>query len=119
MSTTLEETLTAVLQTQCPRVYPDAAPDGAETPYVVWHLIGGRPVMYVEGAQAQRRNAYVQVNVWDPVRAACNALSAQIAAALVAHKDLQAEPLGEPQTDYDRATGRRGAMQDFSIWAPR
>lgn len=118
-SLTLEETLTAALQALCPRVFPDVAPDGTAVPYVVWHMYGGRPAIYTEGVQADRRNAYVQINVWHPSRATCNTLSLQIADALIAHPVLQADPLNELQAAFDEDTERRGAMQDFSLWAPR
>lgn len=118
-SLTLEETLSAALQALCPRVYPDVAPTGVAEPYVVWHLYGGQAPSYTEGALPNQRNAYVQINVWHPSRATCNTLSLQIEAALAAHPVLQAQPLNAIMATFDEDTERRGAMQDFSIWAPR
>lgn len=113
----LEQLLQAALQALCPRTWPDVAPLGPEGPYVVWSLYGGQSVPYVEGSLAQRRNAFVQVNVWGAGRTTCNALSLQIQAALVAHPQMQCVPLNALRTAFDQDTERRGAMQDFSIWA--
>lgn len=115
--TTLEQHLQAALQALCPRTWPDVAPNGTEGPYIVWSIYGGAAVQYTEGAMASRRNAYVQVNVWGAGRTTCNALSQQIEAALVAHPHLRCEPLSALRTAFDQDTERRGAMQDFSIWA--
>ena len=115
----LETLLAATLQPLCARAYPDVAPDGTATPYVVWHELGGRAVQYVEGPLAGRRHALVQINVWAESRAVANQLSLDIEAALVAHPSLQAEPQGALQSAYDEDAHLRGAMQDFSLWATR
>lgn len=120
MSTiTLETQLASALQALCPRTFPDVAPEGTATPYVVWHILGGHTVQYVEGELATRRNALVQINVWHESRAVANQLSLDIEAALVAHADLRAEPQGSLQSAYDEDVELRGSMQDFSVWADR
>ncbi len=116
---TLETLLATALQTLCPRTYPDVAPEGTATPYVVWHILGGQSVQYVEGELATRRNALVQINVWHESRAVANQLSLDIEAALVAHTTLRAEVQGGLQSAYDEDADVRGAMQDFSLWANR
>jgi hypothetical protein len=120
MSTINLETLLAdTLKTLCQRTFPDIAPEGTATPYVVWHILGGQSVQYVEGELATRRNALVQINVWHESRAVANQLSLDIEAALVAHTTLRAEVQGALQSAYDEDADVRGAMQDFSLWANR
>ncbi len=120
MSTINLETLLAdALKTLCERTFPDVAPEDTATPYVVWHFLGGRPVQYVEGDLASRRNALVQINVWHESRSVANQLSLDIEAALVAHTDLRAEVQGGLQSAYDEDAALRGSMQDFSVWADR
>ena len=120
MSTlTLETELVAVLQPLCARVFPDVAPEGTEVPYVVWHQYGGAAPMYTEGAMADRRNCYLQINVWHPSRAVCNQLSLDIEATLVAPPLFQAQPLNALSSTYDEDQNMRGSMQDFSLWAVR
>jgi hypothetical protein len=120
MSTiTLETLLAAALQPLCQRTFPDVAPEDTATPYVVWHILGGQSVQYVEGDLATRRNALVQINVWHENRAVANQLSLDIEAALVAHATLRAEAQGGLQSAYDEDAHLRGSMQDFSVWADR
>jgi hypothetical protein len=119
MSLALEQALQAALAALCPRTYPDVAPEGTATPYIVWHQFGGQAPTYTEAALTNRRNAYVQVNVWADTKAVSAALSLQIEQALVAHTVLQVEPQNALQAEYDEETTLRGSMQDFSIWAPR
>ncbi len=115
----LETELVAVLQPLCPRVFPDVAPEGTQEPYIVWHQYGGAAPMYVEGQMVDRRNCYVQINVWHASRMVCNQLSLDIEAALVAHPLLQAQPLNALSAAYDEDVALRGSMQDFSVWALR
>jgi hypothetical protein len=120
MSTlTLETELYNVLSALCPRVFPDVAPEGTPEPYVVWHQYGGQAPMYVEGVMADRRNCYVQINVWHESRSVCNQLSLDIEAALVAHQAMQAQPLNAISATFDEDVSLRGAMQDFSLWVVR
>ena len=116
MSPTLETELATALQALCPRAYPDVAPEGTALPYIVWHQMPGSATMYTEGAMANRRNSNVQINVWAATRSACNQLSLAIEAALVAHPQLQVQPLNSLAAAYNEDSTLRGSMQDFSIW---
>jgi Protein of unknown function (DUF3168) len=122
-SINIETQLQAVLQTLCPRVYPDVAPDDVATPYVVWHMYGGQAVAYVNGSQAARRNAYVQVNVWGASRGECNSLSLDIAKTLTddaaTPNGMAAVAISELMGAFDKDTELRGSMQDFSLWGDR
>lgn len=118
-TTTLEATLHQALQALCPRVYPDVAPEGTATPYVVWHQLGGMAAQYVEGPMAGRRNCLVQINVWHESRLVANQLSLDIEAALTTHPTLQAQAQSALSAAYDEDAALRGSMQDFSLWADR
>lgn len=115
----LETDLVAVLQTQCPRVFPDVAPVSTLRPYVIYQQVGGERAHYVEGQQITKVNALVQISVWHATRLEANALSRQIEAALLAATTLQATPEGALISAYDDTTELRGAQQDFSIWGAR
>lgn len=115
----MEDYLQEFLEGFCPRVFPDLTEVATATPYIVWHMIGGQPAVYVEGQQASRRNAIVQINVWGLGRRECNALSLQISQALIESSYFQATPLSELQSAYSEDVGLRGSMQDFSLWADR
>lgn len=115
----LETALFSALQAQCPRVFPDEAPYDTPRPYVIWQQIGGDPLSYVEGTVPNQRNAHIQIEVWDETRLQANALMLQIEAALMSAPAFQASPLGALSATIDDGTDRRGAQQDFSIWADR
>lgn len=115
----LETELVARLQTVCPRVFPDVAPLDTERPYITWQQIGGDAPVYVEAVALNQRNAFVQVNCWADTRAQANALSQQVEQALVTATTMQAQPQSALIAAHDEDTDRRGAQQDFSIWALR
>ena len=115
----LESDLKTALEVLCPRVFPDVAPMGTTRPYITWQQIGGEAPAYVDNTVPDRRNAYVQINVWDTTRAASNALALQIEEALITHATLQARAQSALQATMDEDTDLRGCMQDFTIWALR
>jgi hypothetical protein len=119
MTLHIEKTLYEVLRTVCPRVFPDVAPVKTPLPYVVYQQYGGQPVVFVEGALADKRNSYIQINVWGSTREECNKISLMIETALVTSQSLQATPLNELSATFDEDTSVRGSMQDFSIWSQR
>ncbi len=45
---TLEAALAAVLETVCPRVFPDFAPTSTARPYITYQQIGGEAPVYVD-----------------------------------------------------------------------
>lgn len=115
----LETDLIAALLTQCPRVFPDVAPYGTPTPYVTWQQIGGKPARFLDNTAADRRNAYIQINVWADTRLQASTLARQIEDALCASNALQATPQGEPVGAIDDGDQLRGTVQSFSIWGSR
>ncbi len=115
----LETEIVAALTAVCPRTFPDVAPAGTATPYLVWQLYGGQSVTYVEGALPNTRNGFLQVTAWTPQRLESNTLIQQVEAALLAAPGLQARADSALQSAYDKDTTLRGAMQDFDIWAAR
>lgn len=115
----MESDLVAVLQTQCPRVFPDVAEHATALPYVTWQLIGGTPWRYVENSAADRRHSLVQINVWAATRAETLTLIRAIETALCAAAQFTVRPESEPIADMDDETKRRGCLQDFSIWSLR
>jgi hypothetical protein len=115
----LETQLVALLKVRCDRVFPDEAPFGTATPYVIFQQVGGQAPVYVEGAVPNRRNAEMQITVWDVTRSAANALSQQIEKDLIETTTIDAKPLGALRSSVSDLPDRRGASQDFDIWAAR
>lgn len=116
---TMEADLVAVLRTVCPRVHPLQAPLDTPRPYVTWQPIGGAAWRYQDNAAAVQRHTLVQVNVWTGAMTETLQLVRQIEAALCAATTFTARPEGEPITQYESDFKVYGAIQDFSVEAPR
>lgn len=115
----LETNLIAALQSVCPRVFPDVAPEGAARPYITWQQLGGKPVNFTEGSTPTTRNALMQINVWSKTRLEANTLAQQIEDALRAAPALQAAPEGQLLAVYEDDPQLYGAILRFDIWAAR
>lgn len=117
----LEELLTAVLRTVCPRVSPDVAPLDTPRPYVTYQQIGGQSWRYIDLTPADNRHAIVQINVWADTRRDARNLIQAIEDALCSATSIVADPMSEPQSDSTELTDRTvyGSLQDYEIVAPR
>lgn len=117
----LESDLVAVLQAQCPRVFPGTAPLNTARPFVTWEHIGGDPLRYMDGTAAVQRWAQLQVNTWCNTKAEAVALALAIESALCTAGAFTADPVGA-------FTGRHedqvepplyGTQQEFAVLGTR
>lgn len=115
----LETDVYAVLQTVCPRVFPDVAPFNTQMPYITWQQIGGDVITPLSNELPDKRNALIQVNCWTESRLSSNQLALQVEAAMVAASQFVAVPRGAFTSSFEDDVDGRGTMQDFSIWANR
>lgn len=116
----LEADFTQLIKMLCPRVWPDAAPVGTQTPYVIWEQSGGTSLRFLDGTAADKRRAEIQFTVWDTTRSAANALMLQLDDLLCTSKTVvQAEALSGLVGAFDDADELRGTVQSFSIWGAR
>jgi len=116
---TLEEKLTALLKTICPRVKPDFAPVNTERPYITYQQIGGEAPDFLDGAVPTVENAEIQINVWADSRSAAKGLMMRIEVALIQATALQASPVSASVSDFDVDIPVYGSRQDFSVWSNR
>jgi len=117
---TLEATLYDALDSLAGgRVYRDRAPQTQTTlPHITFTGVGGQSINFVDSATLpSKRNARIQVNVWDTTRDAANALALQVENALRAYLSLQTTVLGAPVWLTVDDQELYGTMQDFSVWA--
>lgn len=114
-----EQTLVTLVQPLCARVEPDAAKPGTALPFVTYQAFGGQALRYVDTSAADKRHAFVQINVWAGTRAASTALMRQIEDALCQHTGWQCKPLGEYRADAEPEIGWYGSSQDFEVVAAR
>lgn len=116
----MESDLVTLLQSICPRIFPDVAPAGTAVPYVVWQSLGGEALRYGDGTAPDKRNTYLQVAVWSATRAEALALIRQIEDALCASSAFAAiKPESEANSTWEQATQRYGSIQRFDLWASR
>lgn len=101
------------------RVFPDFAPPGTATPYVIYTQVGGEAFSHLANTVPGKQNGRFQFNVFGTTRSACSALMAQIESALVTSTLFQARPVGAPYSTYDHDMSLYGVMCDFSIWSNR
>ena len=114
-----EPTLHALLSGICPNTFPDVAPEGTVAPYVTWQGLGGEASRLLDGSAADKRNTYLQINVWTASRSASLALIRNIEDAMCASPGFIARPQGEPLSTYEPETLLYGSLQRFNLWATR
>lgn len=116
----LEAELEAIIRTLCPRTFPTTAPANTPVPFVVWQHIGGTPLRFFDNTAGDKRNAFIQINVWHTTTKGAFDLIRAIEDALCAAVDkLTVNPQGEPVDGFDDTNELRGALQTHSIWGSR
>lgn len=115
----MEEKITALLRTICPRTFPDVAPLETPRPYCTWQVIGGDVLEFLDNSLPNKENGMVQVTIWSDTRLEAKTLIKQVEAAMLAATDMQASPIAAAASDYDADMDLRSCRQDFSVWADR
>lgn len=122
---TVETQLTTLLLTLCPRVFPDVAPVGTAKPYVTYQQIGGERLRNLNKTAADKRKAFIQINVWSDSRLSANDLCRQIEEAMATATAFNAVEDAEPLWTHDdidlqdAPDGLYGCSQDFTVIATR
>lgn len=102
------------------RVFPDFAPIGTQTPYVVYQEISGEAPIFLERGVPSKKHGRFQITVWAATRTQSAALSLQIEEAMTLSVLFQAKPIGGRTAMADEEdTQLRGTRQDFSVWSDR
>lgn len=98
------------------RVFPDIAPENTPKPYITWQQVGGEPINFIDATVPSKKNARIQVNVWDLTRFGAAGLAVQVEDTLRGTAALQTTVLGAPRSIYEPDTKLKGTRQDFSFW---
>jgi hypothetical protein len=115
----LESDLYTALKAVTTKVFPDTAPPGEATPYIVYTQIGGEAPTFLEKAVPDKENALIQIEYWAATRLETKTKIKAIEQALVTATAFQASPVGAARAMYSDDVGLRGMSQDFTIWATR
>lgn len=124
---TLEDELLTRIKRHNPRVFTPTAPYSTARPYVTWQHVGGVSVRYMDNTAPDKRNAFIQVNVWaDSKKAAFDLLRAiEEELCAVTGGDFLAVPQEEPSDAYIEGNEGQtpgqlcGALQTFRVWGLR
>ena len=98
------------------RIYPDVAPIGVATPYVVWSEVGNAPMNNLSGDAPNVNNYRVQV-----VSLAATALQArnvaeQVRAAMATATEFKSQEVDYASADFEDGSKVYGVRADFSVW---
>lgn len=101
------------------RVFPSVAPELTPTPYITYQSAGGeQAINFMDGEQPSKKNARIQINVWDKQLVSALALSQRAETALRgASTTLSTTVLSGQRTTYEQDTKLHGTIQFFSCWA--
>ncbi|MCD2164284.1 DUF3168 domain-containing protein [Comamonas koreensis] len=112
----VEDSLTALLESILPDVFPDMAEEPMPAEFVVYQFVPGEVVKTIANDAPELRNSQVQLTVWTKTRRRSNALMRQIEDLLIQTEVFQARPMASMESDSDADLKLRGSRQDFSIW---
>lgn len=115
----LEIDLNEILKQHCPRVFPVVAPAGTPMPYVTFQGAGGKPIWYLDNTPADKRQARIQINVWDTELFAASMLLRAIEEAICKSDKFQCRPEGEGIDAIDELGAAMGRHQTFLILGKR
>lgn len=101
------------------RVFPSVAPELTPTPYITYQSAGGeQAINFMDGEQPSKKNARIQINVWDKQLVSALALAQRAETALRgASTTLSTTVLSGQRTTYEQDTKLHGTIQFFSCWA--
>lgn len=116
---TPEERITAVVSQECERTHWVTAPYSTETPYVLLQVNGGRHLGFLNGQVGDKRQLFLQVEVWSTSVMEAKALSRAIEQRLRESAEFIARPQAEGQDGGDEELGRFSVQQDFGIFIAR
>jgi hypothetical protein len=100
------------------RVYPNVTPDNPTFPLIVYQVVGGQAIDFMDRTLPESENYRVQVSCWAKSADDVRALSLAVRKLIIEDGDQfeSAQTLGQAVNDYQDAQKICGTRQDFSIW---
>ena len=115
----LESDVLAVLQAQCPRVYPSQAPLNTVRPFLTYDHLGGDALRYMDGTAANKRMAQLQVTVWAADKPTAITLMLAVEEAMCTAAAFSCAPVGALQSGYEYEGEIFRSFQEFSVLGAR
>ena len=101
------------------RVFPDFAPFGTATPFIVYSQSGGQVIRPVANVVPDKKNGLFMINVWADTRAQAASIALSVEQAMIEATVFNARPLEAPTSINDPDLSRFGTSQSFTIWSSR
>lgn len=100
------------------RCYPDSTPDSPEFPAVIYQVVGGQALEWLDRTLPETENYRVQVEIWAKTRKEASALALAVRQKIIEDGAAfdSAQTLGQAVTDYQAALKIYGSRQDYSVW---
>ncbi|MCR4158822.1 DUF3168 domain-containing protein [Kerstersia gyiorum] len=117
--TTIESSIYALLRgLVANRCYPDITPDNPVFPLIVYQVVGGQALEWLDRTLPDSENYRVQVMCWSKSRKDTNALALAVRKAVIEEGDDfdSAQTIGQAVSLYEEPIKAYGSRQDFSIW---
>ena len=98
------------------RIYPDVAPMGVATPYVVWSEVGNAPTNNLSGGVPDVNNYRVQLAVLGGSALQARNVAEQARAAMATAAGFKSIEVDYGSLDFDDGSKVFGVRVDFSVW---
>lgn len=115
----LETDVVAVLQAQCPRVYPSQAPLNTQRPFLTYDHLGGDALRYMDGTAADKRMAQLQITVWAADKPGAVSLMLAVEEAMCTAAGFSCAPVGALQSGYEHEGEIYRSFQEFTVLGVR
>ncbi|MFA7523416.1 MAG: DUF3168 domain-containing protein [Halothiobacillaceae bacterium] len=119
MATTIESALFSLLGSLVGnRCYPDATPDNPTFPCIVYQVVGGQAIDFLDRTLPDDENYRVQVMCFAKTRAAASSLALQVREKIIEKGTAfaSAQTLGQAVSLYEEPLKLHGSRQDYDIW---
>lgn len=100
------------------RLYPQQAPENTKIPYATWTQVGGPSITFLEGVNASKDGARIQINIWAKDDIEADTLMNQMSDIIVA-LPIAGDPQGAAAMAHSNPPNIRGMKRDFIIWFDR
>jgi hypothetical protein len=113
--------VTAIVGTDPVRVFPSIAPEGADTPLIVYAKVGASRT-HVSGHDTDLASAHIRVACWADTALGAITLAAAVRAAMQDYSGtaggvtVQRVFLEDESSDYDDVVQRHVSEIDFTVW---
>ena len=98
------------------RIYPDIAPMGVATPYVVWSEVGNTPMNNLSGVVPDVNNYQLQVVCLALTALQARDVADKVRAAMATASGFKSLEVSYGSADFEEGSKVFGVRVDFSIW---